>query len=110
MQVEQLIDLAKTLLNFEGQEDLRLEMLEQYCAEFAEWFADNRELLEANDNIDVDKLRELECEHNKVLELAKSWQGAVAGDLRKLKVKGKGIIAYTDILPKRLSQMRPTKG
>jgi hypothetical protein len=48
--------------------------------------------------------------HAAVLARAKTVQGEVAIALKGLRKRGKGILAYTDSLPKSIATIKPRKG
>lgn len=48
--------------------------------------------------------------HADVIERAGAASKQAGAELRGLKRRGKGIMAYTDLLPKRLGTIRPRKG
>jgi hypothetical protein len=49
-------------------------------------------------------------QHATILLLVESLKGQTASELKELWEKGKGLMAYTDVFPKRISTMRPKKG
>ncbi|RMG42763.1 MAG: hypothetical protein D6719_05555 [Candidatus Dadabacteria bacterium] len=55
-------------------------------------------------------LRELESKHALVLSLAEELKDNTSKELRDLKVRGRGIMAYLDILPQRISVLGKRKG
>ncbi len=63
----------------------------------------------ANKAVEQD-LKHLQALHASVLEQARAMQGEASEKLRKLKFHGRGVLVYTDYLPKRISSMKPRKG
>jgi hypothetical protein len=49
-------------------------------------------------------------QHATIIAVVESEKGEVAAVLKDLREKGKGLRAYTDIFPKRISTMKPKKG
>ena len=54
--------------------------------------------------------REVAVLHGEVLRLAGLMKESIGTSLRSLRKKGKGLIAYADHLPKRISTIRTRKG
>jgi hypothetical protein len=48
--------------------------------------------------------------HSQVIQQAGAASRQVGEEIRRLKRRGKGILAYTDVLPQRLGTIRPRKG
>ncbi len=84
-----------------------IEKLERYSEDFDLWYASSRDQLEAGQLPEADVLLAV---HNEVIEKAQHWLKQAGTELSKHKVRGKGILAYTDVLPKRISVRRVRKG
>lgn len=68
------------------------------------------EAFDGLEQVDPSELQALQAEHAQVLEQARSLEGQLTGDLRGLHQKGKAVLRYLDVLPKRISSRRPRKG
>jgi len=78
-----------------------------YTELFEKWHAGVDDLAQA---LSLPEGVELLDVHAAVLERAQEVQGEVAKALKGLRCRGKGILAYTDTLPKRIGTIRPLKG
>jgi len=85
-------------------------LLGEYSTEFDAWYAKYKdELPHAKGTPWEASLKELKRKHDAVLSRSKESQGEIKAQLRKLKKRGKGILAYTDLLPKRVGTVKPRK-
>lgn len=88
-----------------------LERLERYSERFETWFPAHEELLKSRDPaLPADRVAILVARHEAVVALAGSQQNATSSDLRQMQKRGRGILAYTDVLPGSISVTRPRKG
>lgn len=88
-----------------------VDRLEQYIAAFDALYGEGGAELESADiGASEEDLRRLANLHAEILELAGSAKEEVNHSLRSLRTKGKGLRAYTDHYPKRISTIRPRKG
>lgn len=78
--------------------------IEAYSEAFSRWYAENPNPTES------EQLERLSRHHTEILEKVAELRELTSIDLRNLKKKGKGILAYTDVLPKRISFGRKRKG
>lgn len=88
-------------------EDKGYDLVESYSDGFREWYG---EYSSGKCEVSEELLLSLDTKHRAIIERVQTWQSATSSDLRDLKLKGKGILAYTDILPKRIGRMAPKKG
>ena len=111
MEIAELISLAEAAIGHDSKSEEFVQALESYSAAFDHWFSANQsKLSDITDQAwrsQVDRLVEL---HEGLVERVNQVQAEHPDDMKKLKQRGKGIMAYTDLLPKRLSMRRPTKG
>ncbi len=107
MALSKLMEQVRDLLH-EGRPlpDL-IEKLDRYSQDFDVWYAGHRDRLEAGDLPEADALLAL---HNELIDKAQTWLRQTGAELSNHKVRGKGILAYTDLLPKRISVRRVRKG
>ncbi|MCO6431795.1 MAG: hypothetical protein J5J00_13130 [Deltaproteobacteria bacterium] len=111
MDLQELIRLADEVLADTKASDEGLERLENYCKSFDLWFAASEQLIRSKDPaIDSHQVNVLLTKHERIAELAQRLQDEIPGELRKLKQRGKGILAYTDLLPKKISYIKPREG
>lgn len=109
MDPSHLIKLADTILSGASEHDL-VALLGEYSEQFALWYGKNEEEIKKLTAPPSDHLvLILQQKHAEILKLADDLKGEIATDLRNLKKKGKGILAYTDVFPKRMSSIRPRK-
>ena len=107
MELGALIQLANNALKQDQEAEQTLVAIERYTEAFTTWYRENETRLST---LNKDQLLDLEGKHETLLELARHLQGAVQGDMRTLKSKAKGIMAYEDVFPRRISISRDKKG
>lgn len=108
-----LLDLAGRIIAQEHPEADLLGLIEEYSARFTEW----HESAEAGGDLSLleksfgaANLKLLSERHRLVIAKVASLKEGTAEDLRNLKRRGKGIMAYTDTMPKRISLRKDRKG
>ena len=89
-----------------------LDAIDSYIESFTQWHAGWKARLSEHPADKELKAvgAEVAKQHSEVLRLAGELKESIAASLRSLKRKGKGLIAYSDKLPKRISTIRPRKG
>lgn len=101
---EKLIALAEEILSSELSQDQQVSLIQAYAEAFDSWFASrkdgNDKSLIQSERDRVEKLHEL---HSSVIEKALAFQAQTSDTLRKLRKRGKGILAYAGSAPKRSS-------
>lgn len=60
--------------------------------------------------LDPEILKRFQHEHGLLLKAAQDAKGEVASKLKNLKLMGRGLLAYVDPLPKRISLHKSKKG
>lgn len=108
--VDALISQADELLAETSPEEA-LPKLEAYAADFDAWFERYQKSVDSGSPLaDKSALEELLTRHEKVVDLTSRMQDTFPEEMKKLKQKGKGILAYTDTLPKKISFTKTRKG
>ena len=112
MTLEELLRLAQETLNVPIASTTEfIEKIAQYSAAFAAWGAAHADILSGKQKPSDEKQFRLLAEtHSKIIDRAEALKGETGKDLNQLRKKGKGIMAYTDILPKRISMSGTKKG
>lgn len=112
MSTEELLRLAQEALAAQSiSSDEFVEKVGRYSAAFESWSARHAEVLSGKQKpADVKEFRALAQAHAKIMEHAAELKHQTSKDLGELHKKGKGIMAYTDILPKRISMSGTRKG
>jgi hypothetical protein len=106
-----LIALADSALAPQTNVEVTISAIAQYSESFSAWYDANQAKVEQAENGPERALFEqLDKKHREVLQLSKVLMAKSHVDLRKLKVKGKGIMAYLDTLPDRISLRGAKKG
>ncbi len=82
-----------------------VEYVEAYVEAFDTW-AELEELGPADQELGI----RIADQHATIMMLLESAKGEVAAALVDLREKGKGLRAYTDAFPRRISTMKPKKG
>ncbi|MCB0329070.1 MAG: hypothetical protein KDD70_05390 [Bdellovibrionales bacterium] len=104
--VQELREQAEAIIGQPtGQVDEFLDALARYSA----CFADLQEV-SGLDSLDESELRDLNTVHSEVLAIAKALEPRLSEDMAGLRKKGKALMGYLDILPRRISSRRPRKG
>lgn len=112
--ISALIELAEKALVEGADIDELISHIEAYSAAFHPWYEEHKEAfeqgVEGEPVVDRDDLERLLKLHTEVLGRAESLQKGTSSDLMALRGRRKGMMAYIDILPKRLSTRRTRKG
>lgn len=102
--IPELQSLAQKLLTEELQTAEFIELLNDYSEAFEVWYPS---IDPKNNAPDIRALLDL---HSALVEKAQGVLKSAGAEIAKLNIKGKGIRAYTDILPKRISTTKVQKG
>ncbi len=104
---------ARALEAVNGRSADAVDVLESYSEALSAWqiafqsvTADGQAL--SSDQLDVAKL--ISEQHNSVVEAARDLHGDLGNAVKNLGGWMRGVRAYTDHLPKRLSTIKPQKG
>ena len=109
--IQDLLELASKVNAQEYPSAEAIEALADNSDAFAPWFpSHNGELDISLENPQRDLLLDLEQRHAQVLKKAELLLEKTSDTLKKMKVRGKTILAYTDSLPKRISLYKQRKG
>jgi hypothetical protein len=105
-EVQQLIKAGQAALEAlnSGSPDV-IQFVEAYADAFDAWEQSGN--LESPDHELGMRIAE---QHATIVKLLESVKGDAALALVELRDKGKGLRAYTDVFPRRISTMKPTKG
>ncbi len=105
-----VLQLGKELIQWlESSSPESLDGLERYCDAFAAWQASWKKRPDGTVGLsakDADLGRRIVAQHATVLRLTEEMRAEVDRSLKSLRVRGKGLRAYTDHLPKRISTMK----
>ena len=90
-------------------------LLDQYSDLFARWYEKSNLASGSPEAIAIvgevtEVLGSVAAMHEAVLKLATDAQALTSADLKTIRSRGKGILAYVDTLPKRLSLNKSRKG
>jgi hypothetical protein len=112
MIVSNLTALATEILSGQGDIDKSILLLNQYCEDLSRWYEQNEARLRAGNLApgEEEALAELDRLHGRVLEFGAGLQSRCSADLIDFRRKARGIMAYTDTLPKRISIARKRQG
>ena len=109
-----VLELGKTLISsLEESSPEALNELERYCDLFAEWEKGWKRTRDGATSLsakDVELGRRIVAQHATVIKLTEEMRAHVDRSLKSLRVRGKGLRAYTDQLPKRISTIRTRRG
>lgn len=103
MKVSDLLDLAEQVLDSTGEPGRFVAVLEEYSDAFAQWMSDSE--LESRGVIEAEKqpLLELAEKHGQIIESAQRIKDLTGEEVKNLKQKSRGLMAYVDGLPKRMT-------
>ena len=102
-----LLNQLNNLLTEDFSPDEFVENLERYSNDFELWYSVHRQNVEAGGLPEAD---ELLLKHEELVVKAQLKLKEAGTALSQHRIKGKGIRAYTDSLPKRISFRRVKKG
>ncbi|MCB0335082.1 MAG: hypothetical protein KDD62_02215 [Bdellovibrionales bacterium] len=109
LEVENLCSLAEQALDESADMEARLLAVEEYTEQFRIWHEsfDSTQEISAEQRLELENLAK--C-HEQVLAFVNELRNTSAKELRDFKTKAKGIMAYTDRLPRRISIAAKRKG
>lgn len=112
MDILDLIALAEKVQVAGAAADETIENIERYVKAFEEWRSKHSQMLTGDSQKqDIELLSKLNKVHVGVLTTGKNLQQETSEDLRALKKKGAGIMAYLDRLPENIIlEQRKKKG
>jgi hypothetical protein len=111
MKTAELLSIAQeTLAAHASSRDEFVEKVAAYSAAFEAWGKENPDVLKGKVSAEADSLRALAEVHAKIIDFAEEIKRQTGRELGEQRKKGKGIMAYTDILPKRISMSGTKKG
>lgn len=108
--IAELCDLARAALTHNDFEDSAIAAFEDYCKNFNEWQAHRALEKELATSLESSETAVLAQLHDQILKRAETLFRATAGQLQNFQIKAKGIMAYVDILPKKISVTKHRKG
>ncbi len=118
-ELSKVLELGEALIALLEERDISaLDLLDSYIEAFGVWEekelkkqAASAQSRDAKGKIDLGELgQQVAIQHAKVFALAESMKDQVAQSLKSLRLKGKGLKAYSDSFPKRISTTRPRRG
>jgi hypothetical protein len=105
-----VLELGRALVaSLEKSSPTALDDLEQYCDAFADWESSWKRQLDGRAEFparEAELGRRIVAQHATVIRLTEEMRANVDRSLKSLRVRGKGLRAYTDHLPKRISTMK----
>lgn len=112
--IDELLAKGRAALEDAGDPDEVVARVEQFAAAFQRWLdscgPDDSQRQAALAKLERASLEQLMVVHREVLARAEVLQTDTSEALRLLKQRGKGILAYTGVLPSRVSIGRTRKG
>ncbi len=103
MTINSLILRAEKILSCESEDEEIIKLLPVYIEAFDRWMKDPG-------SMDKEVLEKLHRYHGEVLEKAISIKSATREAMKSLRQRGRGLKAYIDHYPKRVSLRRGRKG
>lgn len=105
-----VLELGKALVSsLEKSSPTALDELEQYCDAFAEWETHWKRQQDGKVGFvarEAELGRRIVAQHAIVIRLTEEMRASVDRSLKSLRVRGKGLRAYTDHLPRRISTIK----
>lgn len=109
--IQELIALAEKVLRKDDEIDNLLDIAVEYTEKFSVWFDANRSAFEQPVSDEIrSQVEQLDLLHGRVLQLLDSWKTDTVKSLKAHQKKGKGMMAYLDVLPKKISVLKTHKG
>lgn len=106
--VKKLLAAAEEVLVDQSSVEERLDRLERYVDLFSQWQeAFDTEAVSVEE---AECLNELQEQHAKVIEQVAALKSVSVSELGKFQRRAKGIMAYTDTLPRKISIAKERKG
>jgi len=105
MNIARLIESAERALEKELEIPEKIERIESYFDAFEGFFPHL-----AESGLEKKQLEALLEKHQAILKATISLRDDTSRELRALKKRGKGIMAYTDLYPKRMSIITNKRG
>ena len=99
MELRDLLNLAREVLVQDPASPDIIDFIERYFTAFE----DVRDALGEAGASERNLIEELLAAHNAIIEVTMNLKDDTSKSLRDLKKRGRGIMAYTDIFPKRMS-------
>lgn len=115
MEIDELLQMAESISALPDGDE-QTAVIEQYVDAFGEWFKLNEPLFRAGGGAagmqpaELKRVEALAASHAEVMRRVERLLGETSLKLGSLHKKAKGIMAYTDFLPKRISVARARKG
>ncbi len=105
-----LIDLADQII-IEKKNPEVITKIEEYALNFNDWFDQYQKSIDAGNAINTkQELELLLSKHEAVSAISDKLKAGIPDQMARLQTKAKGIMAYTDTLPKKISFTKTTKG
>ena len=105
-----VLELGRALVSsLEQSSPEALDELERYCDAFAEWESAWKRRKDGKLGLipsEAELGRRIVAQHATVIRLTEEMRASVDRSLKSLRVRGKGLRAYTDHLPKRISTIK----
>ncbi len=105
-----VLELGRALVSsLEKSSPSALDELDQYCNAFAEWEIQWKRRQDGKVEFparEAELGRRIVAQHATVIRLTEEMRASVDRSLKSLRVRGKGLRAYTDHLPKRISTIK----
>jgi len=108
-----LIKLAEAALVDGESASTITERIVAYSDAFDRWYSAAAPFIEAGDAAPLggaETVRTLNARHGAVVALTRKLMARTESDTRGLRKKGKGMLAYTDLLPKQVSTKKLPPG
>ena len=102
--LDDLIKLADQALAAEPADPATVDLVSSYVEAFELWSVNFKNVADGITDLELGK--QLQDKHAKIMRLVSKLSQGTAKDLRNLKVKAKGLLAYTDLLPKQIGAVK----
>lgn len=108
-ELKAVLQAANEVLD-ERDPQLALDKLAAYVESFGQWSeGELQERGASRTTVEREELGVLLQKHTAVMQRGEELRAQLAGEMKQLKVRGKGIMAYLDILPKQLNMFTRKK-
>ena len=109
MGIPELLALADQVFEASSGVDQEIERIEKYCRAFREWHAYAQQNQTGAEPL-PEEIERLQERHTAVLERLERLRLDLSKEMGGFHKRAKGIMAYTDVLPKRVSVAKGRTG
>jgi hypothetical protein len=109
--IVELLGMADHIMSYNAEDDAQISLVEAYTEAFDQWYTSNRTALKDHSHaFSRLQLEELEKKHALIVKRIELLMKRTSKKMGAFHKKAKGILAYVDVFPKRVSRSKGRKG